>query len=96
MRRTIDLFFVMYPTPSALLRADIKDVQELLDPVGLQETRRQAYHLHLPVPAKSLPCIVHALLGRSSSLIVQEGCPGHDAQLLCTGGLLALIWVPNT
>ena len=87
MRATIDLFFVVFPTPSALLQADIQDVQELLDPVGLQETRRQVLLLGLATASRQRQCgtCEQHMAG------VQEGCPGHDTQLLCRGGRTILV-----
>ena len=89
VRRTIDLFFWMYPTPSALLCADIKDVERLIDPVGLQETRRQAYQLAPDCSqAKTAPihCCRHsfgaddgslrrkAVLAMTRSFFAEVGC----------------------
>ena len=76
VRRTIALFFVMFPTPSALLGADIKDVQELLDPVGLQETRRHVSLLGFVLCYKEAS--MHCPAGKQA------------AQLLCRKAVLAM------
>lgn len=40
MQQTIANFLDTYETPSALLAASDRELQAVLDPVGLQETRR--------------------------------------------------------